>query len=690
MARNSKGRVRPPEEIAAPSLRPVASPVETYVRPESTEVDVARAKAQYIENAMESVGRPLAGAWKQEMAEMKDNRDKAEKMKAAVEAQGTFVKWVDANAARWSGLDAGAFNERVNTEFEETFKDIGDPLMRYALNQELLQYTNNESQKRLKKSADERDEMLLDNFIAGRAAELRQLHERKGSQEDANKILEASRGMAKEMGLPVDKVFTRLLDAQVGFLDNIKDRSTANRYIYNWFTAKNPSGGSLADTNRYEYNFRLDKIRNVLDNPTKAEFETAQNQVFIEAKQHIEGNVSDKTFEGWLGMRIGEGMMTAEQASSFRNQRKAFRMEATNKANMNNAIQGAMRQFLTTNVMPTGVVYQKADGEIVEISKDKLTNFMLPALRQIVPKDQHGVIIDSKIKDPALGARLVAGYNSMQTMYTDKRVIEREITGADGKPTKVGITASMAAFLDGVNTYQQLKAAGGDAAVDLQVSDSKVKQAYEDYLQIKAVFGNEKQAVELVAAGNNVKVDQKALNAAVSDMMGTSNFFTRMPWFGGEKDAENAGYVKETLKINASRIMAVSGLSAEQVLPGVREQFERSHFKPPKGNAYIPWTPEMTAAFPSKEIFSEALMQFGEAKRQEWVKWNKETRNEDVSKRTVQIMPVPGMPNRFVIRTETGARVSTNLDNAVYVTTDDIKRWWSANQATEANKARNK
>lgn len=679
MARRSNGGMSLPDEIRPEAIRPTASPVDTYARPDGSAVDEQVAKAKYLEGALTEVERPLTKLYNQTM----EQRDKEAKLRAVVDAQGTFIKWAAANEQNWSTLSSGQFHEAAKKKFDEDFANVSDPLMAYALQGEFAQYTGREGDRRLKAEQQLRDDTTLDNFIVGRVAELRKLHEAGASQEQADAVLEETRRLAKDMLIPVDKVFTRLLDAQVAALDNIKDRTKANKYIFNWFTKKNPSGGSLADTNRYEYNVRLDKIRNVLDKPTKEEFEIAQNEVFKGAAAHIENGSSMKTFDAWVDTQVKTGMMTAEQAYSFRNHFKTETDKRFNAAARQAVVNQATAGFVMGSTVLTDRTYKKADGTVGTVSKAELESTILADAKRIIPPEQHGTLIYSKIADPAMNARLVTGYNSMSTIYTDPQIVERKL----GDGSKVQMTRSMSNFLDAVEIYQKLKLDGGDAAVNLQLNNAQAKEAFEDYLTIKSIYGNETQAIEMVKQKGNYSVDQKVLNAAVNDTMNTSNWFIGL--FTGDKDAENSLYAKEKIKLSASRIMQITGLPADKVVPGVVEKFKETHFQVKGGTAYMPWTPEMQVSFGTKENFSAAANSFVEDYKKQWVEDGK-AMGEDRAKFKVTFSPDPYRPNHFIIRTEDGAFINSNLNPQRTVTTETIKRWYLTKQTNEANKARGK
>jgi hypothetical protein len=650
MARRSAGGMSLPEPIRQEALRPVASPVDTFVRPNTDAVDEATAKAQYLENTLSTVEKPLKAAYQETM----DQRQKEAKLQATLDAYGEYYKWYGETAPSLEGLDPAKVQDVWSAKFNERFGNETDTLKSYALKELLANSIASEVKQQANRRSAEIQEDRYSKWTIGLSGQLAEAAKRGADDKERDAIIQGHFEAGRTAGLSGKELNKRMLRLQEDALAG-GDRTKWDLSIYNHLVTRNQDKTGDADTNIF-----FDRIRGKLSTATTEEKELYQLDLRKRWGDLLQQNpnISEKTFRQYVDAEVKAGGLkmglTDTFVESYIGQIRERQLKAQSQAARNAAISNA---FTTAGggLPQEDVTYVDAKGETKTVSQSELKRVYRDTGERVFGgKDSPAYMreVASRVQDPYFSAVLAEGIRAMDAIAV----------GADYKTEGARIVKAF-------EVMDKLYAAGGHEAVKTQLAGTPgALEKYQLYSNLKNQGYADDQITKMLSKPRaaNINVDQKVLDAAVTKIMSTSSM-----WTFGDRDATNAGYIRKALKDAAeAHANATGNLDWNTIIEMQTANFMRNHFKSKDGAAFVFVTPEIQRDYGGQGFVDKVEVVL---KDEEFRKRYTDVRaaaGVDAKKTELHLVPHPIVPNKFVI----GDQSLGPLSATYTVTADDLMR----------------
>lgn len=635
MNRTPRGRVRPnPDELRSEQLRPVASPVDTYARPAMDEVNQAAAKAQYVENVLGTIARPVERMFAEQVQEREATRKREEQLQASLDAHGDYYKWYAEVAPSLSGLAPEKVSETWQAKFTERFGQEEDRLKSFALQELLMRSIGAETNQAVNRAARAAEMQRYDNWSVALAGQIDEAKKNGVSGEGLFSLFDDHFKVGKETGLDAGELNKRFLLLQADMLSG-DNRSQWDTSIRDYFKAR-----KLDQTQNPEYNALLDQITSKINTPTTAEREQFQINLGREAEALVASGVSSKTFEQWFDKQVSGGALNMGITDGFR-ARYLAQIENRNKRLAESSARTAVLSSTVQNFLTTGTFvenrqpYTKADGTMGFVSRAEQEDAILSTGRQMYADNPAGYYREvlTRVRDPNVSAILQSGVRAMTVLN-------------EGDPQK-----NAQAIMKGFAIYDELIKAGGDPAVNMQV-DTKTKELYEDYRSLRNMGYQDAQIAELlrVERSTGATVPNEKLQSVVKEIAATTSWFTL-----GDNDAVNTAYITTNIRRTAERLASMGGGGdMDAILAEAKRRFETTHTKTKGGKAFLfTGDPEVTRMFGSPQKFAETTERVADYLEELYIK---DAKDQGVNAADVQLqmVPHPTIPQAYQVITEAG------------------------------------
>jgi hypothetical protein len=649
MARRSAGGMSLPDPIRQEALRPVASPVDTFVRPNTDAVDEATAKAQYLENTLSTVEKPLKAAYQETL----DQRQKEAKLQATLDAYGEYYKWYGETAPSLEGLDPAKVQEVWSAKFAERFGNETDTLKSFALKELLSNSIASEVKQQANRRATEIQEGRLNNWTISLSGLLADATKRGADEKERDSIIQSHFEAGRAAGLSGKELNKRMLRIQEDALTG--ERSKWDLSIYNHLVSRNQDKTGDADTNIF-----FDRIRGKLTTATTEEKELYQLDLRKRWGDLLQQNpnMSEKTFRQYVDAEVKAGGLTMGLTDTlvegYVNQIRERQLKAQSLAARKAAISNAFAAA-GGGLPQEDVTYVDAKGETKTVSQSELKRVYRDTGERVFGgKDNPAYMreVASRVQDPYFSAVLAEGIRAMDAIAV----------GADYKTEGARIVKAF-------EVMDKLYAAGGHKAVEVQLAGIPgALQKYQLYSNLKNQGYADDQITKMLSKPReaNINVDQKVLDAAVTKIMSTSSM-----WTFGDRDAVNAGYIRKVLKDSAeAHANATGNLDWNTIVEMQAANFTRNHFKSKDGAAFVFVTPEIQRDYGGQGFVDKVEVVL---KDEEFRKRYIDVRAEagvDAKKTELHLVPHPIVPNKFVI----GDHRLGPLSATYTITADDLMR----------------
>lgn len=662
MARRSNPRMSPPEAIQGEQLRPVASPVDTFVRPSTDGVDRAAARAQYLEQTLSTMGRPIERMFNEQVQEARAERKRDESLKASIDAHGEYYKWYGEVAPQLQGLSADKITEVWQGKFTERFGNEQDGLKKYALQELLMRSIGTETNQAVSRAARAAEAQRYDNWSVGLVGQVEEAKRNGISGESLFSLYDDHFKAGRDAGMDTTELNKRMLLIQADMLGG-DDRSQWDTSINEYFKVK-----KLDKTQNPEYNTLLDQINGKISSPTGTEKEAFQISLGREAEALVAKGVSAKTFDQWFDSKVKDGALSMGVTDGFR-ARYIGQIETRNRryaeqAARTNVLSSTVQNFLTTGTfVENRQPYMKADGTMGYVSKAEQEDAILATGRRMYadnPQSYYREVL-TRVRDPNVASLLENGVRAMTVQN-------------EGDPQK-----NTQAIMKGFAVYDELIKAGGDPAVNMQIS-SDVKEMYESYRSFRNMGYQDAQIAEMLRTERKtgITVPNDKIDSKVSEIASTSSIFTF-----GDNDAQNTAYIKRELRTTVEKLASMGGGGDwDKLLDEAERRFVANHAKTKGGRAFLfTGDPQVTRSFGSPERFVEAAEKVA-ARIEEQYKADQEDKGIDASGVKLQMVPHPTIPQAYQVITDAGNPFAPMR----YLTIDQIKKSYDALLAEEKNK----
>lgn len=634
MARRSNPRMSPPEAIRGEQLRPVATPVDTYVRPNTDGVDRAAARAQYLEQTLSTIGRPIERMFNEQVQEAQAERKREDNLKASIDAHGEYYKWYGEVAPQLQGLAPDRITEVWQGKFAERFGNEQDGLKKFALQELLMRSIGTETNQAVNRAARAAEAERYDNWSVSLVGQMQEAKQNGVTGEALFGLFDDHFKAGRDAGMDAGELNKRLLLVQADLLSG-DDRSQWDTSIRDYFKSK-----KLDQTQNPEYNALLDQISSKINTPTTAEREQFQISLGREAEALVASGVSSKTFEQWFDKQVAGGALNMGITDGFR-ARYLAQIETRNKRFAESSARIAVLSSTVQNFLTTGTFvenrqpYMKADGTMGFVSRAEQEDAILNTGRQMYANNPAGYYREvlTRVRDPNVSAILQNGVRAM-TMLND------------GDPQK-----NAQAIMKGFAIYDELLKAGGDPAVNMQV-DTKTKELYEDYRSLRNMGYQDAQIAEMlrVERSTGATVPNDKLQATVKDIASTTSWFTF-----GDNDAVNTAYITSNIRRTAERIASMGGGGdMDAILSEAKRRFESTHSKTKGGKTFLfTGDPEVTRLFGSPQKFAETTERVADYLEE---LYKKDAKDQGVNADAIQLqmVPHPTIPQAYQVITDAG------------------------------------
>lgn len=649
MARRSAGGMSLPDPIRQEALRPVASPVDTFVRPNTDAVDEATAKAQYLENTLSTVEKPLKATYQETM----DQRQKEAKLQATLDAYGEYYKWYGETAPSLEGLDPAKVQEVWSAKFAERFGNETDTLKSYALKELLSNSIASEVKQQANRRATEIQEGRYNNWTIGLSGQLADATKRGADEKERDSIIQSHFEAGRAAGLSGKELNKRMLRIQEDALTG--ERSKWDLSIYNHLVSRNQDKTGDADTNIF-----FDRIRGKLTTATTEEKELYQLDLRKRWGDLLQQNpnMSEKTFRQYVDAEVKAGGLTMGLTDTlvegYVNQIRERQLKAQSQAARNAAISNAFAAA-GGGLPQEDVTYVDAKGETKTVSQSELKRvYRATGERVFGGKDNPAYMreVASRVQDPYFSAVLAEGIRAMDAIAV----------GADYKTEGARIVKAF-------EVMDKLYAAGGHEAVKTQLAGTPgALEKYQLYSNLKNQGYADDQITKMLSKPRaaNINVDQKVLDAAVTKIMSTSSM-----WTFGDRDAVNAAYIRKTLKDSAeAHANATGNLDWKTIVEMQAANFTRNHFKSKDGAAFVFVTPEIQRDYGGQGFVDKVEVVLKDEEFRKRFIDARAAAGVDAKKVELHLVPHPIVPNKFVI----GDQGLGILSSTRTVTADELMR----------------
>ena len=670
MARRSQGGMSLPERIRPEAIRPVASPVNTYARPDSSGVDEATAKAQYLEQTLAAVERPLTKMYNENIEE----RTKEAKLQATLDAYGDYYKWYGETAPSLEGVPPEKVSEVWQQKFAERFGQEPDRLKSFALKELLASSIRSEAVQSSNKRAAAIEAERYDKWTVGLNGQLADAAKRGAPAEERQALIQSHFDAAASSGYDKRELTKRMLKTQADMLAG-DDRTKWDTSILDHIKAK-----KLDQTQNPDYNTLIDQITNKIAAPTNVEKEQYQIGFAREAEELVSRGVSKKTFEQWFDKKFTEGAVGFGVGDAHRNRYISQIDERDKRAaelGARNAVLNKVGEnFLATGFVPTTSISYAVNGSAKSLSETDVQSAIRSKGAEVygLGTPQYMVHVASKVKVPEFEMILNAGARAITTLNADKE----QVTYKDAQGNVINTTKSAQALTQSFELYRRLKEAGAEK---VQVPDEKTRELFDDYLNLRNMGYQDSQISQMFANARNsgVTVPAQALDARVKGIQNT----TMWDWTGWKSDANNGVYVKDTLKSTVKRLAAYSGSNDyDSMFAEATRRFEENHAQSPNGKSLLfVGDPKIPKMFGSKENFLAAVDVVTE-RIEENYRAQRKAQGLSVPKGVVQLAPMPGGQGRYIV-TYDGMNPLADFDT---ITVDTIAKSYNAIKAEQQNK----
>lgn len=670
MARRSQGGMSLPERIRPEAIRPTATPVNTYARPDSSGVDAATAKAQYLEQTLTAVERPLTRMFNENIEE----RTKEAKMQATLDAYGDYYKWYGEVAPSLEGTPPEKVSEVWQQKFAERFGQEPDRLKSFALKELLASSIRSEAIQSSNKRAAAVEAEKYDKWTVSLSGLLADAAKRGASTEERQALIQSHFDAAAASGYDKRELTKRMLRTQADMVAG-DDRSKWDTSILEHIKSK-----KLDQTQNPDYNTLIDQINGRIASPTNIEKESYQIGFAREAEELVSKGVSKKSFEQWFDKKVAEGAVGFGVGDAHRNRYISQIDERDKKAaelGARNAVLNKVGEnFLATGFVPTTSIPYAVNGSAKNISETDAQAAIRAKGAEVYgfASPQYMVHVASKVKVPEFEMILNAGARAITTLNSDKE----QISFKDAQGNVINTTKSAQALSQSFELYRRLKEAGAEK---VQISDEKTRELFDDYLNLRNMGYNDSQISQMYANARNsgAVVPNEKLDARVKDIQNT----TMWDWTGWKSDAHNGVYVKDTIKSTVKRLAAYSGSSDyDSMFAEAQRRFEENHAQSPNGKSLLfVGDPQIPRLFGSKENFLSAVDVVTE-RIEENYRAKRKLEGVSVPKGTVQLAPMPGGQGRYIV-TYDGINPLADFDT---ITVDGIAKSFNAIKAEQQNK----
>jgi hypothetical protein len=617
-----------PDPIRQEALRPVASPVDTFVRPNTDAVDEATAKAKYLEQTLSTVERPLKAAYEETM----DQRQKEAKLQATLDAYGEYYKWYGETAPSLEGLDPGKVQEVWSAKFAERFGNETDNLKSYALKELLANSIASEVKQQANRRSAEISEDRYGKWTIGLSGQLAEAAKRGADDKERDSIIQGHFEAGRAAGLSGKELNKRMLRVQEDALAG-GDRTKWDLSIYNHLVSRNQDKTGDADTNIF-----FDRIKGKLSTATTEEKELYQLDLRKRWGDLLQQNpnMSEKTFRQYVDSELKAGGLkmglTDTFVESYVNQIREREKKAQSVAARNAAISNAFTSA-GGGLPDEDVTYVDANGETKTVSKTELKRVYRATGEKVFGGRENPSYmreVASRVQDPYFTTTLAEGIRAMDSIAV----------GGDYKTEGARIVKAF-------RVMDELYAAGGDQAVRTQMPNAEALKKYQLYSTLKNQGYDDDTITKMMSKPRaaNVNVDQKVLDSAVRKILATSSMFTF-----GDRDALNDGYVRQQLKDAAEMHANATGSNDwENIVEMQVENFNRNHFKSKDGAAFVFVSPEIQRDYGGQGFVDKVgVLLKDDVFRQQFID-ARATNSVDAKKVQLHIMPHPIVPNKFVL-----------------------------------------
>lgn len=628
MARRSAGGMSLPDPIRQEALRPVASPVDTFVRPNTDAVDEATAKAKYLEQTLSTVERPLKAAYEETM----DQRQKEAKLQATLDAYGEYYKWYGETAPSLEGLDPGKVQEVWSAKFAERFGNETDSLKSYALKELLANSIASEVKQQSNRRSVEIQEDRYGKWTIGLSGQLAEAAKRGADEKERDAIIQGHFEAGRAAGLSGKELNKRMLRVQEDALAG-GDRTKWDLSIYNHLVSRNQDKTGDADTNIF-----FDRIKGKLSTATTEEKELYQLDLRKRWGDLLQQNpnMSEKTFRQYVDSELKAGGLkmglTDTFVESYVNQIREREKKAQSVAARNAAISNAFTSA-GGGLPDEDVTYVDANGETKTVSKTELKRVYRATGEKVFGgRDTPAYMreVAPRVQDPYFTTALAEGVRAMDSIAV----------GGDYK-------TEGARIVNAFRIMDNLYANGGDAAVRTQMPNAEALKKYQLYSSLKNQGYDDDTIVKMLSKPRaaNINVDQKVLDAAVGKILATSELLTF-----GDRDAINGAYVRQQLKDAAeAHANATGSLDWENIVELQAANFRKNHFKSKDGAALVFVSPEIQRDYGGQGFVDKVgVLLKDQVFRQQFID-ARAVNNVDAKNVELHIMPHPIVPNKFVL-----------------------------------------